>query len=133
MKEKDSMEKILIVDGDEYACRLYAEQFVREGYSVTCLYDGFRAIREIAVNPPDLLIVEAVLPGISGIELLLKAKSSNPRLPVIIYTGYELYKNNYLAWIADEVLIKSGKTDQLVTAVRKLLARSQEQWFGCTG
>ena len=127
------MEKILIVDGDEYACRLYAEQSMKEGYSVTCLYDGFRALREIAVNPPDLLIVEAVLPGISGIELLLKAKSSNPRLPVIIHTGYELYKNNYLAWIADEVLIKSGKTDQLVTAVRKLLARSREQWFGCTG
>lgn len=56
------MERILVVDKDEYGCQLYAEELAKEGYSVTCVYDGLRALREIAVNPPDLVIVEAVLP-----------------------------------------------------------------------
>lgn len=126
------MEKILIVDKDEHRCQLYAEELVRKGYSVACLTEGLRAIREIAVNPPDLLIVEAILPGVSGIEVVLKVKSSNPRLPVIIHTDWHLYKNNYLAWIADEFLIKSGDTNELVSAVRKLLAWSSRPWFGST-
>ncbi|MCP4364939.1 MAG: response regulator [Planctomycetes bacterium] len=123
------MEKILIVDVDQLTSQLSAEELVKDGYSVTCLTDGFAAMREIAVNLPDLLIVEAILPGISGIELLLKVKASNPELPVLIYTDCEACEDDYLALVADEVLTKSGGTGRLVSAVRKLLARSKRFRF----
>ncbi len=126
------MEKILIVDVDRLTGRLSAEELAKEGYSVTCLSDGFTAMREMAVNMPDLLIVEATLPGVSCMELTMKAKSSNPELPVLIYTDCEVCEDDYLALIADEVLIKSGDTGRLVSAVRKVLARSKRAQFYST-
>lgn len=119
------MKRVLVVDRQE-SNQLYAVELIREGYAVTCLPDGFSAAREIEANPPDIVIVDAMLPGMSGIELVLKIKSSNPKLPVIMHTSWDLYKDNYLAWIADKCLVKCGNTGQLLSTVKGLLAWSED-------
>lgn len=117
------IKRILIADREE-SSRLYADELVREGYYVKCLSDGFMATREIVKNPPDLVIVDGVLPGISGVELVMLSKSSHPGLPVIMYTDCQLYKDSYMAWSADQCLVKSDDRSQLVSSVKGLLSRA---------
>src|SRR3990167_6686620 len=74
------MKRILIADREESG-RLYADELVKEGYHVRCLSDGFVAVREIVANPPDLVIVDGILPGISGTWLVMMIKSSHPGVP----------------------------------------------------
>lgn len=118
------MKRILIADREE-ASHLYADELAREGYYVKCLSDGFMATREIVKNPPDLLIVDGVLPGVSGTELVMLSKSAHPWLPVIMYTDCQLYKDSYMAWSADQCLVKSDDRSQLISSVRKLFTRSE--------
>ena len=122
------MKRILIADREESG-RLYADELVKEGYHVRCLSDGFVAVREIVTNPPDLVIVDGILPGISGTDLVMMIKSSHPGLPVIMYTDCQSYKDSYMAWSADRCLVKSDDRSQLVSSVRRLLARSERPQF----
>ena len=102
------MKRILIADREESG-RLYAD--------------------EIVTNPPDLVIVDGILPGVSGTDLVMMIKSSHPGLPVIMYTDCQSYKDSYMAWSADRCLVKSDDRSQLVSSVRRLLARSERPQF----
>lgn len=127
-ERKNLMKRILIADREE-SSRLYADELVKEGHHVRCLSNGFAAVREIVTNPPDLVIVDGILPGISGTDLVMMIKSSHPGLPVIMYTDCQLYKDSYMAWSADQCLVKSEDRSQLVSSVRRLIARSERPRF----
>mmetsp|Transcript_10137 Transcript_10137/g.5247 ORF Transcript_10137/g.5247 Transcript_10137/m.5247 type:complete len:80 (+) Transcript_10137:183-422(+) len=72
-------------------------------------------------NPPDLVILDINMPGMSGIEVLRRMKEINPDLPVILSSAYQEYKQDFGSWASEEYIVKSANMDELKQAVRKHL------------
>jgi len=101
---------ILIVEDDAPAREFIAEMLTAKGYAVTAVADGAQARARVAASLPELVILDLVLPEVSGFELLSEWRS-NPRtadLPVFILTSMDLTKEeqSYLRTHAESLFRK---------------------------
>ena len=88
MEKETKNIKLLLVD-DEADFRLATSKtLVRRGLKVTEAASGAEAIAAIAKEPPDIVLLDLKMPGLSGIETLQKIRENNRKLPVIILTGH---------------------------------------------
>ncbi len=119
---------ILIVDDEPAVRRSLRANLAARGYEVTALETGGEALDEFARRPPDLLILDLMLPGISGLEVagVVRATSSIPIL-VLSARGEEQTKVDALDLGADDYLTKPFGIDELLARVRALLRRSSSE------
>ena len=82
------MKKLLLVDDDDSIQLLYQEEFKDEGYQVDSARNGEEALARFAENRPDLVILDVMMPGLNGIEVLRQMKSRDPSVPVLINSAY---------------------------------------------
>jgi two-component system response regulator HydG len=82
------MDNILVVDDDVDICALLNRYLTKNGFGVTTAYSGKSALESIISHAPDLVLCDFRLEDMTGGELLEKIKERNPKLPVIIMTGY---------------------------------------------
>lgn len=100
--------KILVVEDDKFLRELISQKLTKEGYVVVEAVDGEKGVESVKAEEPDLVLLDLILPGIDGFEVLAKMKS-DPRLaeiPVIILSnlgqkddiekGLEMGANDYL-------------------------------------
>ena len=78
-----TLKKIFIVDDDVYIGDMLEEILTKEGYSVSRAYSGTEAALLLSVNKPDLVLLDLMLPGLSGEEVLEKIKD----IPVIVVSA----------------------------------------------
>jgi len=119
------MARVLVVD-DEPNIVLSLEFLMQQaGFEVMTAADGERALEQVAQQPPDLVLLDISLPGLSGFEVLeqLRAQPEYARLPIIMLTahGREVEREKGLALGADDYVTKPFSTQQLVDKVRSLL------------
>ncbi len=113
--------RILLVDDEEGIQLLYREEFEDEGYEVVSAYNGDEALEKFKQEPPDLVILDINMPGMSGIEVLRRMKEINPDLPVVLSSAYQEYKQDFGTWASEDYIVKSANMDELKEAVRKNL------------
>ncbi len=116
------MKKILLVDDEEGIQMLYREELEDEGYEVISAYTGEEGMQKFREERPDLVILDIQMPGMNGIETLRQMKMDNPKLPVILSSAYNEYKQDLGAWASDEYVVKSSNINDLKEAVRKHLS-----------
>ena len=119
------MAKVLVVD-DEPNIVLSLEFLMQQaGFEVTTAFDGESALALVNENPPDLVLLDISLPGISGFEVLeqLRSQAVFKRLPIVMLTahGREVEREKGLALGADDYITKPFSTRQLVEKVHALL------------
>ncbi|GLR64302.1 response regulator transcription factor [Marinospirillum insulare] len=124
------MAKVLVVD-DEPNIVLSLEFLMQQaGFDVTTALDGESAMALVTENPPDLVLLDISLPGISGFEVLeqLRSQESFKRLPIVMLTahGREVEREKGLALGADDYITKPFSTRQLVEKVQALLNESSQ-------
>jgi signal transduction histidine kinase/ActR/RegA family two-component response regulator len=119
--ESPDAARILLVDDDDDVRPIIAEMLRVSGYRVTECRRGPEALRLLASSPaPDLLLVDYAMPGMSGGELLRRARGSEPELPSIIVTGFaEFDRQDELDGI--EILRKPVPRATLIAAVERAL------------
>ncbi|NLW04372.1 MAG: response regulator [Pseudomonadaceae bacterium] len=122
------MAKVLVVD-DEPNIVLSLEFLMQQaGFEVTTAFDGESALMLVNENPPDLVLLDISLPGISGFEVLeeLRNQAAFKRLPIVMLTahGREVEREKGLALGADDYITKPFSTRQLVEKVQALLNES---------
>ncbi|MBA2778906.1 response regulator transcription factor [Billgrantia kenyensis] len=120
------MAKVLVVD-DEPNIVLSLEFLMQQaGFDVETAEDGEGALAKVEASPPDLILLDISLPGISGFDVLeqLRQDSRHARLPIIMLTahGREVEKEKGLALGADDYVTKPFSTQALVEKVKHLLA-----------
>ena len=102
-----------------------------EGYVVESVERGDEAELRLAENPPDLVILDWMLPGVSGLEICrrLRARESTRTLPVIMVTarGEEAERVRGLSVGADDYVVKPFSVPELMARVRALLRRSRPE------
>jgi two-component system nitrogen regulation response regulator GlnG len=80
--------RILIVDDDKSICVILSDLMKKEGLETMVAYDGEKALKMLRSDAPDLLLVDMMLPGMDGMEILRKARELDPELPVVFITAH---------------------------------------------
>jgi two-component system phosphate regulon response regulator PhoB len=123
--------RILIVEDEEPLTLLLRYNLEAEGYAVDSAARGDDADLRLKESPPDLAIVDWMLPGLSGIELIrrLRGRAETQQLPVIMLTarGEEGERVRGLATGADDYIVKPFSVPELLARIRALLRRARPE------
>src|SRR3984885_6904945 len=119
--------RILIVDDDEELTSLLTELLTREGFRVECQNDGRRGLAAALSGGFDLLVLDVMLPGLDGFEILKRIRRET-RLPVLMLTarGEDEDRIAGLEGGADDYLPKPFNTRELVARMCAVLRRLPE-------
>ncbi|PCH81901.1 MAG: phosphate regulon transcriptional regulatory protein PhoB [Hyphomicrobiales bacterium] len=121
------MPKILIVEDEEALGTLLRYNLEAEGYEVQLIAEGDEAETALHESVPDLLILDWMLPGLSGIELCrrLRARKQTKRLPIIMLTarGEESERIRGLSTGADDYVVKPFSVPELMARINAMLRR----------
>lgn len=114
---------VLVVDDSEEVCELYKLILSGEGYLVTTANSGEEGFELARATRPDLILLDVVMPGMDGLELLLKLRSdlAPPIPPVILCSGFDLTEDEALRRGAARFLRKPLDVDDLVGAIDDVL------------
>lgn len=122
-------ESILVVDDEQDILELVRYNLTREGYAVTCVKTGEDAARSIKTRPPALIILDLMLPGISGLEFCKKLRSDaeTASIPVIMLTAKteDIDIVTGLEIGADDYITKPFSPRVLVARVRAIIRRDK--------
>ena len=123
------MNRILIIDDDQFVADLYRQKLELEGYQTEICPDGREAIKRLQRQPPDLVVLDVMLPGVSGAEVLsfIRAQPSTRTLPVIVLSNAQTYASEHVLAAGNEgANVCLAKADcapnQLCLEVRAALA-----------
>ncbi len=122
------MKRILIVDDERHLRLLYKTEFEVEGYEVDTASDAKEALDKFEKEHFDLVILDIRMPGMDGIEALGKFLGRDNKLPVIINSAYDSYKDNFMSWAADSYVIKSSDLSELKQKVKESLGISMYEF-----
>ncbi len=121
--------RILVVEDEEALAALLDYNLGREGFAVRVVGDGDEAMLALEEEEPDLVLLDWMLPGLSGIEICrrIRAKPELSDMPVIMLTarGEEADRIRGLDTGADDYLTKPFSIPELVARIRALLRRAR--------
>jgi two-component system phosphate regulon response regulator PhoB len=128
--------RILIVEDEEPLVKLLRYNLQAEGYVVDSAGNGEEAELKLAEEVPDLVVLDWMIPNISGIELCrrLRANPETAQLPIIMLTarGEETERVRGLATGADDYIVKPFSVPELVARIRALLRRAAPERIAST-
>ena len=118
--------RILLIEDDAEISRLTAMYLDAEGYQVAVIDDGALALEAIKNTKPELIILDLMLPGMSGIEIC-KAARELYQQPILILTACDddISEVSLLKMGADDYLVKPLRPHVLVARIEALLRRTQ--------
>jgi phosphate regulon transcriptional regulator PhoB len=123
--------RILVVDDEKDIVELVAFNLEREGMAVLRAFDGEQALEMIQRRKPDLLILDLMLPGLSGLDVcrILRQREHTEALPIIMVTakGEPVDKILGLEMGADDYITKPFNMRELIARVRAVLRRSDQR------
>jgi two-component system phosphate regulon response regulator PhoB len=123
--------RILIVEDEEPLTMMLRYNLEAEGYAVETVGRGDEAEIKLAESPPDLVVLDWMLPGLSGIELCrrMRARPATARLPIIMLTarGEEGERVRGLATGADDYIVKPFSLPEFIARIGALLRRASPE------
>ncbi len=122
------MAKILIIEDDKFLRELIARKLTKEGYQIVEAIDGEEGLKKAKEESPDLILLDLILPGMDGFEVLAKVKD-DPKtslIPVLILSNLgqkdEIEKGLKLG--AEDFLVKAHFTpEEIVEKIRSILSK----------
>jgi len=116
------MKSILLVEDDIAIRHLLTDEFNDEGYRVESVPDGKEALERLKKGErPNLIILDIRMPRMDGLETMGHLLKMKLDLPVIIYSAYPSYRNDYLAGAADAYVVKTSNLSELKNRVQSLI------------
>lgn len=126
-----SIPYVLVVEDEDALATLLDYNLMKEGFRVERAADGEEALLRVAEEPPDLVVLDWMLPKVSGVEVCrqLRAGAETRRTPVLMLTarGEEADKVRGLDTGADDYVVKPFAMSELVARIRALLRRTRPE------
>jgi two-component system phosphate regulon response regulator PhoB len=125
------MERVLIVDDDPDIQRLVSYNLGQAGFEVATAGTGRNALEAVQKHPPDLIILDLMLPDVDGMEVCrtLRQRDSSRRIPIIMLTarGEEIDRVVGFELGADDYVMKPFSPRELVLRVKSIFRRTKEE------
>jgi DNA-binding response OmpR family regulator len=117
--------RVLVVDDDATVAEVVSRYLEREGFEVEAVEDGRVGLDRAVANPPDLMLLDLMLPGMDGLEVCRRVRAVAP-VPIIMLTarGDEDQKIVGLEMGADDYVSKPFSPRELTARVKSVLRRS---------
>ena len=118
--------RILVIEDDEGITRFLRRGLAYEGYTVDIAGDGQMGLIAARDNPPDLVVLDLMLPGIDGLEVCRRLRAGGD-VPILILTARDGVNDRVLGLDmgADDYMVKPFDLDELLARIRALLRRLQ--------
>src|ERR1700723_1615086 len=119
------MDRVLIGDDDVELCRLLGERLSTEGFALEAVHDGVRGLDRVLSREHALVILDLMLPGMSGLDVLRQLRAKSP-VPVLILTarGEDVDRILGLEIGADDYVPKPFNPRELIARIRAILRRT---------
>lgn len=120
---------ILVVDDDPRITDLLRRVLAYEGYTVAMAATGTEALNRTLERPPDLIVLDIMLPGLNGLEVAKRLRAAGDNVPILMLTARDAIADRVkgLELGADDYLVKPFAPEELVARVKALLRRSREE------
>ena len=132
----DSMSHILIIEDDPSLVELLRYNLENEGFEVSVARDGEEGLVSVAAQAPDLVVLDWMLPNVSGIEVCrqLRQKSETRSMPVIMLTAKGEVNDRLrgLETGADDYIVKPFSPAELTARIKAVLRRAHPEQAGDT-
>lgn len=117
--------RVLVADDDELLLKLLEHKLLQQGYHVTCVKDGEHALQAARAEQPDLVVLDGMMPGMDGIDVLrhLKEGDDTRQIPVVMLTARNMERDivNGLTLGAEEYLVKPFMPEELIVRIKRLI------------
>ena len=121
--------EVLVVDDEPLICDMLCFSLGNEGYQVRKAYDAKQALACIGESVPDIMLVDWMMPGMNGVELIrcLRSEPTTRRLPVIMLTAKDSESDKVEGLIggADDYILKPFSNRELCARIKALLRRAK--------
>lgn len=121
------MKHILVVDDDQAITGTLKRGLSYEGFVVEVASSGEEGLAHVRERVPDLVILDIMMPGIDGLEVLKRLRAADPQLPILMLTAMDapIEQAAGLNLGADDYVVKPFAWDVLIARVRALLRRQE--------
>ena len=120
---------ILVVEDEGKLAQFIKLELEYEGYEVTVVNDGLGGLATAREMTPDLILLDWMLPGISGLEICRRLRQTGDKVPIILLTAKDEVSDRVagLDAGADDYIIKPFSIEELLARIRAHLRRNQEE------
>ncbi|MFN8087713.1 MAG: response regulator transcription factor [Mycobacterium sp.] len=117
---------ILVVDDEAVLAELVSMALRYEGWEITTAGDGASAIAAARSSRPDAVVLDVMLPDMSGLDVLRKLRETNPNIPVLVLTAKDALEDRIAGLTAggDDYVTKPFSIEEVVLRLRALLRRT---------
>ena len=121
--------RILVIDDEPEVTSLVQRGLAYAGYEVDTAYDAESGLATARDHPPDLVVLDRMLPDLDGLEVCRRLRAASPDLPVLMLTAKDAIPDRVagLDAGADDYVVKPFAFDELLARVKALLRRSHSQ------
>jgi len=121
------MESILVIEDEEKIARLLEIELEYEGYDITKVTDGIEAMKAYRAKKWDLILLDVMLPGLSGIEILRRIRANDKATPILLLTAKDSVEDKVsgLDLGANDYITKPFQIEELLARVRVALRNKQ--------
>lgn len=120
---------ILLVEDEERLARFIELELSSEGYNISVAHDGLTGLTMARETPPDLLILDWMMPGMTGLEVCRRLRATGSKVPVILLTAKDEVSDRVagLDAGADDYVVKPFSIEELLARIRAHLRRNIEE------
>lgn len=119
MKGKGKI-RIVIADDNLILRQELKNKLTESGYLVENFKDGYELLDYLKRESADILVLDLMMPRKDGLDVFGTIKAIYPRTKIIIYTGFQRYKNSMFARAADRFLLKDDHPEKLLAVIKEL-------------
>lgn len=125
-REAPAQRRVLVVDDEASIREVLCQYLAAEGFLTTQAADGDEALRQVSMKPPDMIILDLMLPGTDGLEVCRRIRATSA-VPIIMLTarGEEPDKVSGFSVGADDYVTKPFSPREVVMRVRAMMRRLQ--------
>jgi two-component system, OmpR family, response regulator MprA len=121
--------RVLVVDDEPPVRDALERALTLEGYMVELAEDGSQALKKVATEEPDVIVLDVLMPGVDGLETCRRLRAEGHGLPVLMLTARDAVSDRVdgLDAGADDYLVKPFALEELLARLRALLRRSSPE------
>lgn len=122
-----SAERLLVVEDEAHLAEVIVDNLALEGWRVDSVADGKAALERLLADPPDLVLLDVMLPGMDGFEVCERLRAAGSRVPVLFLTARSALDDRVrgLELGGDDYLGKPFELSELIQRVRAILRRAE--------